>query len=147
MVLAVLVAGLPGPRAAAVMPSDARPSDSDKGAAATAGTSAVADEPSGSLVLYWDETKERLTPTPILGARTVELSLADRKMLRRSDAGLKQMQTADQAGGTTVNIEGRFQSVYVSLLDSSGRLRVICLDGEPRADRVQAAKNGASHGH
>jgi hypothetical protein len=147
LALVVLVVGFPGLFAAAVEPTDDKRASSDRGGAVAAKANVVTDEPTGPVVLYWDEKRESLTATPIPGARTVVLSLADRQVLRRSDAGLRQVDKADLAEGTTVDLGGRYQSVIVSLVDLSGRLRVICLDAEPGAQVRAAAAKGGPHAH
>lgn len=106
--------------------------------------SADAEAPTGPLVLYWDEAREILTPTPIPGARTVVLSLAERQMLRRSAVGLRESLKADPAAGFEVDLEGRFQSVFVSVVDLSGRLRIVCLDAEPGAHASPSGRTGGT---
>lgn len=144
LILTVLIAGSHEFPAAAGTPSDDSQADSDKGVILNTTPSAAADEPTGPLVLYWDEKKESLTPTPIPGARIIVLSLAERRMLRRSDAGLRQFGKAESGNGTTVDLAGRYQSVFVSLVDLSGRLRVICLDAEPGVQARAAERKGGS---
>lgn len=117
-----------------------------KGTAATAGAGVATEATDVPLVLYWNEAKELLTPTPIAGARTVVLSVAERKALRRSDSGLRQLRQAEPGAGDAVDLEGRYQSVFVSLVDSAGKLRIICLDAEPKADSRPAESNGGSRG-
>lgn len=140
VILIVLASVMLGNRIAVARPAHDKQADSERVAA----RSAPADDPSGPLVLYWDETKESLTRTLIPGARTVILSLAERRMLRRSDAGLTQVGKADSGGGTTVNLEGRYQSLFVSLVDLSGRLRIICLEAEPGVQPQSAEQRGGS---
>lgn len=144
LILGALIAGSHGFPAAAGTPADDTRADPDKGVILNTTPSAAADEPTGPLILYWDEKKEILTPTPIPGARIVVLSLAERKMLRRSDAGLRQFGKADTGSGMTVDLAGRYQSLFVSLVDLSGRLRVICLDAEPGVQARAAERKGGS---
>lgn len=141
----VLVVCLPASRTAAVEPKDESRTSPEKGAAVVASANAPRDEPTGPLVLYWDEKKEGLTATPIPGARTVVLSLADRQRLRRSDAGLKQVPRLEAAEGTALDLGGRYQSVFVSLVDLTGRLRVVCLDAEPGEQALSAVTAGGAH--
>ncbi|MBK8595464.1 MAG: hypothetical protein IPN83_07725 [Holophagales bacterium] len=116
------------------------------GTAKTAAAGAVAGVPDVPLVLYWDEGKEVLTRTPIPGATTVVLSVAERRALLRSDSGLERRRQAEPGGGEVVDLQGRFQSVFVSLVDSTGKLRILCLDAEPKAGASPSEPTGGSRG-
>ena len=144
LVLAVLVLVSSGSPAEAVKPSDGRRAAPEDAKAVKTVASTATDEPAGPLVLYWDEHREHLTRTPIPGAPIVVLSAAERRALSRSHAGLRVYAQADPGGGTTVDLAGRYQSVFVSLVDQSGRLRVICLDAEPGVQVRSAEPRGGS---
>jgi hypothetical protein len=65
---------------------------------------------------------------PVTGLDKVALTRQMAQMLDRSAAGLHEQQLAD--GGFTVDLGGRFQSLMVATIDSTGRLSTDCLVSE-----------------
>lgn len=65
---------------------------------------------------------------PVTGLDKATLTRQMAQMLDRSPAGLPEHQLAD--GGVTIDLGGRFQSLMVATIDSTGRLSTDCLVSE-----------------
>jgi hypothetical protein len=75
------------------------------------------------LRAYRDPQTGRIGPPPP-AARPLELSDAERRMLSRSDQGLRPRTLP--RGGTVIHLQGRFQSMAVATVGTGGQAAVSC---------------------
>jgi len=73
--------------------------------------------------VYRDPQSGRIGPPPP-GAPPLELSDAERRMLSRSDQGLRPRTLP--GGGTVIHLHGRFKSMAVATVGTDGRAAVSC---------------------
>ncbi len=88
----------------------------------------------GGLKTYRDPvTGERRSPPP--GLPAPRLSVSERRALRRSHEGLVAVSGQTPAGGTRVDLQGRFLSNVVARVGADGTASMGCLDDLPDALR------------
>ena len=73
--------------------------------------------------VYRDPQTGRLGPPPA-GMQPPGLSVAEQRMLNRSDAGLQQR--ALPGGGVAVDLQGRYQNMAVATVGADGKAAVNC---------------------
>jgi len=93
------------------------------GIAETPASTAPAPVAAQGLQIYRDPQTGRIGPPPP-GARPLELSEAERRMLSRSDRGL-QPHTLP-GGGTAIHLHGRYRNMAVATVGTGGQAAVTC---------------------
>ncbi len=91
--------------------------------------SAPTSAPGAALRVQLDpETGEIV---PVTGLDKAQLDRQMSQLLNRTSAGLREVHHAD--GGVSVDLEGRFQSLSVATIDSTGKVQTRCLTTEKEA--------------
>ncbi len=81
---------------------------------------------------------------PVTGLDKAELDRQMSQMLNRSADGLREARHAD--GGVSVDLEGRFQSLSVATIDSTGQVQTRCLSSEQeRKDFADGTSSPCNH--
>jgi hypothetical protein len=109
-------------------------------------TAAPAPVAAQGMRVYRDPQTGRLGPPPA-GVQPPGLSVAEQRMLNRSDAGLQPR--ALPGGGVAVDLQGRYQSMAVATVGADGQAAVNCADTQAQAEAVlqagQQVGGGAAH--
>jgi hypothetical protein len=119
--------------AALVAVATQSPLDTERGATASAGTSASASQDVtpravGGMKAYRDPvTGERVGPPPA----AVPPSAPQPSSLSRSQTGLEVVPTGTAAGGFRVDLKGRFRSSLVATKQPDGRVATRCVHDLP----------------
>ena len=96
-----------------------------------------------SMRVYRDPQTGRLGPPPP-GVQPPGLSIAEQRMLNRSDAGLQQR--ALPGGGVTVDLQGRYQSMAVATVGADGQAAVNCAVTPAQAEAALQVKQQVGSG-
>jgi len=111
--------------------------------AASQKSAAQAPVATQGMRVYRDPQTGRLGPPPP-GVQPPGLSVAEQRMLNRSDAGLQSRVLP--GGGVVVDLQGRYQSMAVATVSADGQAAVNCAVTPAQAEAALQAEQQAGTG-
>ena len=82
---------------------------------------------------------------PVTASNKSELAQQMKRMLNRSSVGLPEVRHAD--GGTSVDLQGRFQSLSIATTDPDGHVRTGCVSNGRELDSFLSGAGGTHTTH